>query len=66
MSTLSGFCLPGDISASQRYWKEDVIEPAVEVTPEGTIRVPQQPGLGYAVRRDLIEQLTVRSKTWKA
>jgi o-succinylbenzoate synthase len=66
MSTFSGFCLPGDISASQRYWKEDIIEPAVEVTPEGTIRVPKQPGLGYAVRRDLIEQLTVRSETWKA
>src|SRR5690348_10831022 len=40
MSTLPGFSLPGDVSASQRYWNEDIIEPAVEVTPRGTIQVP--------------------------
>jgi o-succinylbenzoate synthase len=66
MSTLSGFRLPGDVSASQRYWNEDIIEPEVEVTPQGTIQVPREPGIGYAVRRDLIERLTVRSETWKA
>ncbi len=65
MSTLPGFELPGDISASQRYWAEDIIEPEVEVTHNGTIRAPGAPGLGYAVRTDLIERLTVRSKTWK-
>jgi len=40
MSTLPGFSLPGDVSASQRYWSEDIIEPPVEVTEKGTIRVP--------------------------
>jgi O-succinylbenzoate synthase len=60
MSTLPGFSLPGDVSASQRYWDEDVIEPQVEVSPQGTITVPQEPGLGYTVRRDRIEHLTVR------
>jgi O-succinylbenzoate synthase len=64
MSTLHGFTLPGDVSASQRYWDEDIIEPAVEVTPKGTIRVPHGPGLGYAVRRDRIEKLTVRRSNW--
>jgi O-succinylbenzoate synthase len=34
MSTLAGFTLPGDVSASKRYWQEDIIEPAVEVTPQ--------------------------------
>jgi o-succinylbenzoate synthase len=60
MSTLPGFSLPGDVSASQRYWSEDIIEPAVEVTPKGTIRVPKTPGLGYTVKRELVERLTVR------
>ena len=66
MSTLPGFTLPGDVSASARYWKEDIIEPAVEVTSKGTIKVPKGPGLGYNVRRDRIEKLTVRSNDWTA
>lgn len=63
LSTLSNFCLPGDVSASKRYWKEDVIEPEVEVTPQGTIAVRDEPGTGYRVREDLIEKLTVRKET---
>lgn len=66
MSTLPNFTLPGDVSASQRYWNEDIIEPEVEVTSRGTIRVPTGVGLGYAVKRHLIDQLTVRTKDWKA
>ncbi len=45
MSTHAGFVWPGDVSASQRYWEEDIIEPEVQVTPQGTIRVPQTAGL---------------------
>ena len=60
LSTLPGFTMPGDVSASKRYWAEDIIEPEVTVTPQGTIRVPQQPGLGYAPRLERIEKLTVR------
>lgn len=66
MSTLPGFTLPGDVSASQRYWHEDIIEPEVTVSPQGTIRISQTPGLGYGVRRDLIDKLTVRNNDWKA
>ncbi|PYX90716.1 MAG: o-succinylbenzoate synthase [Acidobacteria bacterium] len=66
MSSLPGFTLPGDVSASQRYWHEDIIEPEVTVSPQGTIRVPETPGLGYAVKRDLVERLTARSRTWNA
>jgi o-succinylbenzoate synthase len=66
MSTLPGFSLPGDVSASRRYWNEDIIEPAVEVTAKGTIRVPVSPGLGYTVKRDLIEKITVRRNNWRA
>jgi O-succinylbenzoate synthase len=65
MSSLAGFVLPGDVSASQRYWEEDIIEPEVQVSPAGTIRVPTTPGLGYAVRAKRIEQLAVRAETFK-
>jgi O-succinylbenzoate synthase len=60
MSTLANFTLPGDVSASKRYWAEDIIEPEVEVTRQGTIRVPTAPGIGYAPRIDRIESLTRR------
>jgi o-succinylbenzoate synthase len=66
MSTLAGFTLAGDVSASKRYWDEDIIEPEVEVTSKGTIHVPKASGLGYAVRRDRIERLTVRTNNWSA
>jgi O-succinylbenzoate synthase len=60
MSSLSNFSLPGDVSASRRYWAEDIIEPEVEVTPQGTIRVPAAPGIGYAPHLERIESLTCR------
>jgi O-succinylbenzoate synthase len=60
MSTLPNFSLPGDVTASQRYWHEDVITPEVTVTPQGTIRVPQSPGIGFTPRSDRIASITVR------
>jgi O-succinylbenzoate synthase len=60
MSSLANFSLPGDVSASRRYWAEDIIEPEVEVTRQGTIHVPTAPGIGYAPRLDRIESLTQR------
>jgi O-succinylbenzoate synthase len=64
MSTLPGFTLPGDVSASSRYWTEDIIEPEVEVSSRGTIASPGAPGLGYAVKRKLVERFCVRSRNW--
>ncbi len=63
LSTLPNFSLPGDVSASKRYWKEDVIEPEVEVSPKGTITVSEAPGRGYRIRPDLISRLTAREET---
>ncbi len=65
LSTLANFKLPGDVSASKRYWKEDIIEPEVEVSPRGTIAVSEKAGRGYEIRKDLIEKLTVRCETLK-
>lgn len=65
LSTLDNFSLPGDVTASRRYWVEDVIEPEVEVTPDGTIPVPDGPGIGYVPRLDRIEQLSARKEILK-
>jgi len=66
LSTLKNFTLPGDVSASKRYWKEDIIEPAVEVSAQGMITIPQSAGRGFKIRTDLIEKLTVRKQTLRA
>ena len=63
LSTLDNFLLPGDVSASQRYWKRDIITPPVEVTPAGTIQVREEPGFGYSLDLDYIRQITVREET---
>jgi O-succinylbenzoate synthase len=66
LSTLPNFSLPGDVSASKRYWKEDIIDPEVEVSAQGTIAISDEPGTGYRIRPDLIEKLTVRKETLRA
>jgi O-succinylbenzoate synthase len=65
LSTLENFKLPGDVSASRRYWKEDIIEPEVKVSSEGFITIKDEPGTGYRIREDLIEKLTVRKDTFR-
>lgn len=62
LATLPNFTLPGDVTASARYWDEDIIEPEVTVSAEGTIRVPTGPGIGFEPRRDRIEKFTVRKE----
>ena len=63
LSTLPNFTMPGDVSASKRYWHEDIVEPEIEVSPQGTIAVSNAAGTGYAVKKDLVEKLTVRTET---
>jgi O-succinylbenzoate synthase len=62
LSTLPNFSLPGDVAASKRYWAEDIIDPEVIVSPQGTIRVPTRPGIGFEPRLDHIEKLSVRKQ----
>jgi o-succinylbenzoate synthase len=63
LSTLPGFVLPGDVSASKRYWSRDIVTPAVEITPRGTILARDEPGFGYELDRDFIRHITVREET---
>ena len=63
LSSLENFKLPGDVSASARYWAEDIISPEVTVSAQGKIVVPTTPGRGYEVVRERVEAITVREKT---
>jgi O-succinylbenzoate synthase len=66
LSTLENFSLPGDVSASARYWHEDIVEPEITVSSAGEIEIPDSPGRGYEVRTDLVDRLTVRKETIRA
>jgi O-succinylbenzoate synthase len=63
LSTLPNFVLPGDVSASKRYWSRDIITPDVEVSPQGTITVPTGAGFGYEIDHDFLNSVTVREET---
>ncbi len=62
LSTLPNFVLPGDVSASKRYWKRDIITPPVEVSATGSIAVPNGPGFGYALDMEYLDSLVVRKE----
>jgi len=62
LSSLPNFSLPGDVSASKRYWSEDIIEPEVTVSPRGEIVVPTTPGRGFEIVPERIEAFTVRKQ----
>jgi O-succinylbenzoate synthase len=66
LSSLENFSLPGDVSASARYWREDIVEPEITVSSAGEITIPDTPGRGYEVRTDLVERLTVRKEEIRA
>jgi O-succinylbenzoate synthase len=60
LASLPNFTLPGDISASKRYYKEDIVDPAFEVAADGTMAVPTGPGIGVNVVMDRLDRVTVR------
>jgi O-succinylbenzoate synthase len=66
LASLPNFTLPGDISASRRYYKEDIVDPPFEVAPDGTMAVPTGPGIGVTVLEDRLERVTVRREEFRA
>ena len=63
LASLPNFSLPGDIAASKRYYAPDLIEPAIEVAADGTIAVPEGPGIGVAIVAERVERATLRAVT---
>lgn len=66
LASLPGFMLPNDISASARYWREDIIEPPFVLEAAATLRVPTKPGLGVTVVPERLERVTRRKKEFVA
>ncbi len=66
LASLPNFKLPGDISATRRYYAEDIVEPAFEVAADGTMAVPTRPGIGVEVVMDRLERVTVAHEEFSA
>lgn len=62
LTSLSQFVLPGDTASSNRYWEKDIIEPEVTVK-NGMITIPDSPGIGYEINREVLELYRVEIKT---
>jgi len=63
LASLSGFTLPGDTSASKRYFKRDIITKEFELTKDGTMEVPTAPGIGVNVDPKLLDACTTSKET---
>ncbi len=65
VASLPGFTMPNDISASNRYFDQDIVEPEFTLNPDGTITVPTGPGIGVNVLEDRLEEFTFERKHFK-
>jgi len=65
LASLANFTLPGDISASRRYFKQDIVEPEFVIDKDSMMAVPTGPGIGVEVRMDRLEKVTVRRQEFK-
>jgi O-succinylbenzoate synthase len=67
LASLPNFVLPGDVSPSARYWRQDIVTPEWTMDAAGMVTVPlDRPGLGVTIDRDRVEDLTVRAETLRA
>jgi o-succinylbenzoate synthase len=65
LSTLENFSLPGDVAASKRYFNPDLIDPPIDVAPDGTIGVPRGPGLGVSIVGERLDRATLRQAAFE-
>ena len=65
LQTLPGFTLPGDTSASARYFAEDLVDPPVSVSADGLIEVPEGPGIGHEIVWSRVERATRSKEEWR-
>ena len=64
LASLAGFTLPGDISASARYYYEDIVDPPFVLNDDSTLSVPDGAGIGVTVNIDRLKAVTLRSETF--
>jgi len=65
LASLPNFRLPNDLSASKRYYAQDLIEPPIELSIKGTIKVPHMPGIGVSPHEQRIEKATLKREVFK-
>jgi o-succinylbenzoate synthase len=65
LATLTGFTLPGDISASDRYYQRDITNERFVLNPDSTIDVPEGPGLGVTIDREALSRYTLTEEILK-
>jgi O-succinylbenzoate synthase len=66
LASLPNFKLPGDISASDRYYKQDIVDPPFRVLPDGTMVVPTMPGIGVEVVMEQLNHVTQHHEDFSA
>jgi O-succinylbenzoate synthase len=65
LASLSNFTLPGDISATDRYYQEDITDQRFQLNPDSTIDVPDSSGLGITINRSNLEKATLSKQIFK-
>ncbi len=65
LATLQNFKFPNDLSASRRYYEQDIIEPPIKITNQGTIKVPEFPGIGVVIEEKRVKKATLRKEIFK-
>ncbi|MCD8511244.1 MAG: o-succinylbenzoate synthase [Bacillus sp. (in: Bacteria)] len=66
IASLSNFSIPGDTSASDRYWQKDIIEPEVTLWKPGIVTVPTTPGIGFEVNDDIVDKFVVKEREYNS
>jgi O-succinylbenzoate synthase len=64
IASLEGFVLPGDISASERYYKQDITDQVFTLNPDSTISVPDTPGLGVTIIQDEVKRVSEQTVSY--
>jgi len=64
LTAMPGYKLPGDTSASDRYYHEDIVEPAARLLPGGYLAVPTAPGIGVTVLADRVAKYRVHHRSF--
>jgi O-succinylbenzoate synthase len=66
LASLAGFILPSDISASSRYYEEDIAWPNFVLNRDSTINVPSEPGLGIEINHKNLDSFTVKKEVFRS